>query len=204
MIIGICGKKYNGKDTVADYLVAHHNFTKLSFAEPIKKIVQIIFNFSEEQINGGLKETIDTDWNITPRQTFQYIGDDLIKRQIHHILPEIGENIWVRLLENKLEKLVEKSGGGKYVISDVRFQNEADMIRKYGGVIIKIIKPDTHHHHHHHDTHESECVNISPIDFTVMNDDDLHTLHGKINKLVEEYAGGGREFIRCIQCDLIK
>ena len=38
MIIGIFGKKGHGIDTIADYLVNYHNFNKLTYAEPIKKI----------------------------------------------------------------------------------------------------------------------------------------------------------------------
>ena len=40
IVIGICGLKYAGKDTVADYLVENHKFIKLSFAGELKKLCE--------------------------------------------------------------------------------------------------------------------------------------------------------------------
>ena len=45
MIIGICGFKGSGKDTVADYLVKHKDFIKISFASVLKDIITILFNW---------------------------------------------------------------------------------------------------------------------------------------------------------------
>ena len=67
MIIGILGQKRNGKDTCADYLVEHYNFTKVSFADPIKQILKIMFDFNDEQLYGDKKELIHSkgNWNRT-------------------------------------------------------------------------------------------------------------------------------------------
>lgn len=52
MIIGICGQAGSGKDTAADFLVKDHGFAKLSFADPMKRFCQEIFDFTDEQLWG--------------------------------------------------------------------------------------------------------------------------------------------------------
>ena len=68
LIIALSGKKRSGKDTVADYLVERFGFVKYGFADPIKEIGKIMFDFSEEQLNTDKKEEIDKRWGISPRQ----------------------------------------------------------------------------------------------------------------------------------------
>lgn len=65
MIIGISGLTFDpkgnkgsagaGKDTVADRLVAKHGFTRLGFADVMKRFLQEIFQFSDEQLFGESK-----------------------------------------------------------------------------------------------------------------------------------------------------
>lgn len=52
MLLGISGIAGSGKDTAADFLVKNFGFTKLSFADVLKRIVQEVFDFSEEQLWG--------------------------------------------------------------------------------------------------------------------------------------------------------
>lgn len=42
-IIGLTGEAGSGKDTIADYLVSHHDFRKISFAEPLRRGLQAMF-----------------------------------------------------------------------------------------------------------------------------------------------------------------
>ena len=118
MIIGIFGKKGHGKDTIADYLVDNHNFYKLTYAEPIKKICKEIFLLSDEQlINHTLKEEIDPRWNKSPRHIMQLIGTDLFRKTF-------SEDIWVNILGEKAKKLLVE--GKNIVISDIRHTNELE------------------------------------------------------------------------------
>lgn len=55
MIIGICGQAGSGKDTAADFLVKDHGFAKVSFADPMKRFCQEIFDFTDEQLWGASK-----------------------------------------------------------------------------------------------------------------------------------------------------
>ena len=58
-LVGICGRKGSGKDTVADFISRRYGFEKRALAQPIKHICGYLFNFNEAQLDGPLKEAID-------------------------------------------------------------------------------------------------------------------------------------------------
>ena len=62
---------------------------------------------------------------------------------------------WVEALETKLRALPEDS---IVFVTDVRFHNEADMIRRLGGKIIRIVR--INHNEQSNHTSETELVNI--------------------------------------------
>jgi len=52
ILIGFSGLANSGKDTCADYLAENYEFAKISLADPIKRMVMEIYDFSEEQLWG--------------------------------------------------------------------------------------------------------------------------------------------------------
>ena len=72
-IIGLSGYKGSGKDTVADFLCEKYGFIKYGFADPIKEIAKIMFDFSEDET---LKEVVDERWGISPREFYQKFGTE--------------------------------------------------------------------------------------------------------------------------------
>jgi hypothetical protein len=52
MIIGLCGGAGTGKDAIADILVKNHGFVKVAFADPLKRICQDVYDFTDEQLWG--------------------------------------------------------------------------------------------------------------------------------------------------------
>lgn len=122
MIIGITGVAGSGKDTVADYLASKYGFIKVSFASILKEMLAI----------AGLPEPSDRDdkekpvkcFNFTWREAAQTLGTEWGRA--------LDENIWVKLTMAKLD--LTKN----YVISDVRFDNEAEVIAHYGGIIVQL------------------------------------------------------------------
>lgn len=122
MIVGVMGKKGSGKSTLANYLVEHYNFVELTFAEPLKKICKELFSLSDEQLNDPvLKEIKDDRWGKTPREILQYVGTDLFRE--HY-----DEYIWVKILKEKIRSLPPNQN---IVISDIRHQNELDLVTDF-------------------------------------------------------------------------
>jgi len=134
VLIGICGQKGVGKDTLADYVIENYKFTQYAFAYPLKKLIKELFDLSDEQLYGSLKETIDIRWNTTPRKLMQYIGTELFRNQLKNLIPELNfDNLWIRKFDDWYSKQT-----GNIVVADVRFTDEMDVIKKNGGIIIKI------------------------------------------------------------------
>jgi len=131
MLIGIVGMKSSGKDTFADYIRQTHSFIKYAFATPLKRACQELFLLSEEQLYDPLqKEIKDSRWGLSPREMFQFIGTDVMRDRIH---PDVWLQHFTYWYQCHREEHV--------VICDVRFQNEIDLIKSQGGIIIKVIRP---------------------------------------------------------------
>ena len=139
MIIGICGFIGSGKDTIADYLVNFHGFRRESFANSLKDAVAQVFGWDRTMLEGRTKqarewrEQVDPWWSkrlkmphLTPRWVLQHIGTDVMRDHFH-------KNIWVHSLMKKLNDPAKN-----YVISDVRFRNEVDVILSQHGEIWEV------------------------------------------------------------------
>jgi hypothetical protein len=137
MIIGICGFIGSGKDTVADFLVNFHEFRRESFASTLKDSVAAVFGWDRTLLEGRTaearewREQVDPWWaerldmpTLTPRWVLQYWGTEVCRRSFH-------DDIWIASLENKL-----RNSKDNIVISDCRFPNEIQAIKKAGGQIV--------------------------------------------------------------------
>jgi hypothetical protein len=159
-LVGITGRKGHGKDTIGKTLCQDYGFTRLAFGDTLKEVCRDIFGFSDEQLYGDEKEVIDPYWRVVPRDVYQVIGTELLRNTLPRYFPHLGKNIWVESLEKKYG---ESYKGKRVVITDVRFQNEIDMIRRHGGVILRV-KRDVesrafsgHESENYIDTFEVDC-----------------------------------------------
>jgi dephospho-CoA kinase len=176
MIIGITGKKFNGKDTVSDYIVSKYNFTKIAYAEPLKEVCRNLFNFNDEQLYGDKKEDLDSFWNITPRQAFQFIGTDMIRNNMDKMIKGVNNNFWVKCLEKRIINLNSR-GIKNIIVSDIRFNNEADLIKRLNGKLIKVSRNIVNNDSH---ISELEIDNIEE-DILIENKGSLEELYSKID-----------------------
>jgi len=137
MIIGICGLIGSGKGTVADILV-EQGYKKVSFADKLKDGVATIFGWDRALLEGDTDEsrewreqadefwTKETGRTITPRIVLQEFGTECMR-------DGFDNGVWVSLLKKHMI-----DNPGNYVVPDVRFRNEQDMIRKLGGKVWQV------------------------------------------------------------------
>lgn len=128
MLIGLGHRKRVGKDTIADYLVREHGFQKLAFADPLKEAAKVVFGWNDEHVHGELKEAKDPYWGFAPRWALQRMGTDAMRKHF-------ADDIWVKATLRRVQ------APGRYVISDVRFPNEAEAIQRLGGRVWRVDRP---------------------------------------------------------------
>lgn len=134
IIIGFGQKRLRGKDTSA--LIVKNfmeefglSVKKLAFGDKIKDVCRAAFGFSEDQLYNEIdKETVDPFWDITPRTAFQKIGKECFRNIIR-------PDFWSKIVERQILCTEDH-----IVISDVRHLDEVEMIRKHGGILIKLLR----------------------------------------------------------------
>ena len=140
MIIGFSGPAGAGKSTAAKVLVEQRGFRLVKFAGPLKAMMRAM-GLGDDHIEGALKEVIHPVLGCTPRHAMQTLGTEWGRNCI-------DPDLWVNLAREDV-----CSGHGKVVLDDVRFENEAEMVRSCGGVIVEV-RPKFITHHM---THASEA-----------------------------------------------
>lgn len=131
MIIGLTGFAGSGKTTVARHLVTGHGFTLVKFAGPLKGMLRALA-LNDREIEGDLKEVPSEKLNgRSPREAMQLLGTEWGRKYF-------GEDFWVKLGITTANGIVKF--GGKAVLDDCRFPNEAEAIRQAGGYVIRIAR----------------------------------------------------------------
>lgn len=138
LVIGLVGFIGSGKNTVAETLVAN-GYHQDTFAAPLKDAVAQIFSWDRELLEGSTQESRawrerqDPYWSksfgrsITPREVLQRFGTESMRNVFH-------QDIWVKSLMRR----IQTSEHDKFVVSDVRFQNEIQAIHDLGGSIVRV------------------------------------------------------------------
>lgn len=132
ILIGLCGVAGAGKDTAAKFL-QDASYVRVALADPVKEAALAIDPYLPT--DGGFAKLSELlkfySWDeakrrySSVRQLMQRIGTEM-GRQV------FGENVWIELAAKRAEKFE------KVVITDVRFQNEAQWIVESGGLLIRI------------------------------------------------------------------
>lgn len=183
-IIGFLGNKRCGKDTSGEYLEEKYGFIRYAFADPVKEICKILFDFSDDQLYGEKKEGVDFRWYLTPRDAFQKIGTEFAQNDIYNYFPRLKERlkdevIWVKLFKLWFEKNKDKN----VVITDVRFPHEIEAIKSLGGKIIKI-KRNKMVFDNHISENYIDKVNQSDIFYELDNNYKKEDLYSQIDTLI--------------------
>lgn len=168
MRIALCAKMRRGKTTVANYLVEKHGFVRIGFADKLKEMVA--------DLRPDLFEN-----NNKPRLELQNFGQ--MAKEV------LGRDVWVNVALRRIN--FEATGGARIVLDDLRFDFEAEALRKAGFVIVKIegINRETgaNHAQSMHEMHESELgVDSIKPDYTIYNSGNLDALYKVVERLLHE------------------
>lgn len=179
MLIGFSGYARVGKDESANHLVTTHGFKKISFVNPIHACLMILdpvvyipwhdimprpYRYSEIIKKHGYDEAKDKFPEV--RQLQQRLGTDVGREYL-------SEDIWVNKL---LDSIVPNTD---YAISSVRWPNEADAIKRAGGIMVRIDRPGYGPINDH--PSETALDDYDGFDFHIYNEKTLAHLAAAIN-----------------------
>lgn len=135
-----------------------------------------IFALDDETKN-SLSTIKDAEGNYyTIRQLLQKFGTEVGRN--------ISPNLWVDALMNDYIKA--KSGGYEedWIVTDVRFENEAEAIRENGGILIRLNRNTGFN-----DQHSSETAldNYKNFDLVIDNNGTIDELIDKVHNFMKEF-----------------
>lgn len=120
---------------------------------------------------------------------FSFGWDGMKDAKGRRLLQDLGmaaraynENFWIDQAYRGLTSISENFSKIPMAWTDVRFENEADFIRKRGGIIIRIKRPEQISQ----DQHESELNQFNiRADYEVVNGGTIEDLHNAILEILK-------------------
>jgi hypothetical protein len=172
LIVVFTGHSGHGKDTCAAYLELKYYFNVTSFAKPLKHAVQALFQFSYKQMYDTVKKnTICSRWGISPREALNFVGTELVRNQMHKLIPSVKDNFWILSLVKRYEALRSSNHtnfnlGTRLAVTDGRFTNEITALKNIGlkdsalkntalknhacnsnrAIVVKVVRPESKNH----------------------------------------------------------
>lgn len=140
-LIGISGAAGAGKDTLASHL-APFGYVRVAFADPLRDMALAIdpligINPWDRATSTRLSDYVTAaGWDRAKqhpevRRFLQRLGTEGVRNFF-------GADTWVRLAEERIADL----GDVPVVITDVRYPNEVELVRRLGGLWCHVNRPD--------------------------------------------------------------
>lgn len=179
MIIGLSGYAQTGKDTIADYLVKNYGFTRVAFADPIREAIYrlnpkiAIADMRDvplaTAVDGLGWESVKVD-SSDARWLLQRMGTEVGREMF-------GENFWVD------QAMKKASQYDKVVITDVRYPNELEAIKKASGQIWRVIKNDIGAVNRHA---SETALDDYDFEYIIFNNDTKESLYESVDNFMTD------------------
>lgn len=187
MLIGISGHIGSGKSSTADYLIKKYGFQERTFAGPLKEACRALFLLSDEQLYGSQeqKATADPRWyGASPRSILQFVGTDLLRNRLDEIMSGLGNDVFIHNFRIWYSEFMAQ-GAHPVVVSDVRFPNEVDAIRSFGGKICRISRNQRCVHASNHSS-ETSMLDIK-ADYEIDNNGTIEQLYDQLDIIMKDF-----------------
>lgn len=183
--IGMTGPAGAGKSTAADWFIDTFRHRAFLFAAPMKAALVAMIDSARPKANPhpgawyvnnpeGKQTPMDFMGDVTARHLMQTLGTEWGRNTI-------SKDFWVRIAAARLNRSLGTPQGRnlRYVFEDVRFDNEADLIRALGGTILRIERPGHTHLSASEAAHTSE-TEPPEADIVIVNDGTKEDLHARL------------------------
>ncbi|MFD4699773.1 deoxynucleotide monophosphate kinase family protein [Streptomyces niveus] len=165
--VGIIGRARAGKDTAGAWFVENRGYKRVSFADPLRELALKLDPIVEVDSDGDyyrLAENVcEFGWEAAK-------GDLEVRRTLQELgagVRAIDPDFWLR---TALAKVTEANENGQpVVITDVRYPNEAESLRRAGFHLVYIDRPGVPHL-----DHESEgALTAEDAGYAILNDGEI-------------------------------
>lgn len=178
ILIGVTGKKFHGKTSVVRHLVEKYGFYSINFSDKLKSTVSELWDIPRHTLESPkLKEVLDKRYGFSPREIMQLFGTEVAR--------QITPKIWIYQVERELKRWKDENSV-RIVIGDVRFINEASMIKSLGGTIFKVLREDFLDEKHINHQSEREIDSIKEDFLLFAKSGEVSKLHEQIDSIVDE------------------
>lgn len=171
-VIGLGGFKESGKDAFASFLP--ENWVTIGMSEPLLEAM-IALNPIIDDHGNTFQHIFYNDYNEDyvgikndypeVRRLLQALGTDVVRVMI-------DDSAWVNIARKKITRLLEE--GKNVAVTGIRFSNEREMIRSFGGTLLWVDRKSVYSTG---DAHISEMSStIEDFDKVVDNNSTLESL----------------------------
>jgi len=218
MIIGISGRMGSGKNTVGDIIekICLTNegplFEQRSFAGKLKQIASLLTGIHVKKFENQefKKSLLGDEWGVVKdnplnsipvfedvqfnhlmsvREFLQKLGTEAMRDGLH-------TNVWVNALfaDYRLWSDGSKDWYPNWIITDMRFPNEMEVVKEKGGLTIRVVRPDFIENAFtgqkfpikvHRNLHPSEtALDDAEFDYEIINDGTIEDLIEKVKEIL--------------------
>jgi len=187
MVIGLSGHAQAGKDTVGQYLVRYHGFTRLAFADLLKEALYrmnpvVLISTTSDAFDEGVEDVVGRlGWEEAKKQIPEVRR---LLQQLGVAMRDVEPDIWVDPVREAI-----LASPGRYVITDVRFPNELKMIwalenyrRPAVNVLVERDVPEMFHISEH-------AIEGFTFDDILHNNGSIAELYAQVERMVEWLTG---------------
>lgn len=168
-----------GKDTSVDILrEMYPNSRRVSFADPLYEI----HDFAQKRCRFPQQKD---------RRFLQWVGTDWARQQ--------DPDVWVHLAEEEIERIASYDPETSIFISDLRFPNEMEMLRRQGFKLVRVMREyaqpgstaDSSYVSNVQKSHASEngLVDLPPgaWDHVIVNDGTINDLRENLKAMIDKF-----------------
>lgn len=189
--IAICGKANSGKNTLSKLILKELRKKQkgmfceyIAFADPIKAMIRLMFpDLPEKYLTGSSQYRAEIipgafrDGNpLTVRQLLIDLGTGVGRT--------VKETIWLDAFDHTFQKAQGKSKT-IVVVTDVRFKNEFDHLKKLGFYQIRLLRDSYLKIDHSSETNQ-DSIRDAEFDYVLYNNGTLKDLKSEVEKMVAQ------------------
>lgn len=178
--LGLSGRAQAGKDTVADILTQRYGFRRYALADPLREMAL--------DIDPPIAWNVVLNEPVRLADAVRKLGWEVVKRSYPEarrflqrlgtegVRDHVGQDYWTNLGQQHIER-----SNQPVVITDVRFPEERDMVRRKGGLWVWIERPGENPAA----GHQSEgALDPEQADLVVVNDGSIDELSTAVDALM--------------------